>query len=59
MNSSVGFGKRDEAEVRQLIKKDVERTLQDYELFKNKAVQQRMEEILLIWAKEHPQYKYQ
>lgn len=46
-------------EIGNLIKKDVERTQQEYDLFKNKTVQQQMEEMLYIWAKEHPQYKYQ
>lgn len=41
------------------MKKDVERTLQEFKLFKDILVQQKMEELLFIWAKEHPEFKYQ
>lgn len=50
---------RDDREIKILIKKDVERTLQDQPLFKDSFVQSKMEEILYIWAKEYPEFKYQ
>jgi hypothetical protein len=50
---------KDDRDIKVLIKKDVERTLQEQQLFKDATVQQRMEEILYIWAKEYPEFKYQ
>jgi hypothetical protein len=37
----------------------VERTLQEYPLFRDQSVRAQMEEILFVWAKEHSEFKYQ
>lgn len=50
---------KEDREVQNLIRKDVERTMQEIELFKDKTVQRAMEEILYVWAKEYPDFKYQ
>lgn len=50
---------KDDRDVKILIRKDVERTMQDLSLFKDQEVQHKMEELLYIWAKEYPEYKYQ
>ena len=50
---------KDDRDVQNLIRKDVERTMQEVALFKDKTVQRAMEEILYIWAKEYPDFKYQ
>ena len=50
---------KEDREVQNLIRKDVERTMQEIHLFKDKSVQRAMEEILYIWAKEYPEFKYQ
>ena len=49
---------KDDRDVQNLIRKDVERTMQEVALFKDKDVQRSMEEILYIWAKEYPDFKY-
>ncbi len=49
---------KDDRDVQNLIRKDVERTMQEVALFKDKDVQRSMEEILYIWAKEYPEFKY-
>lgn len=50
---------KDDRDIKILIKKDVERTMQELEFFKDEMVQSKLEEILYIWAKEHPEFKYQ
>lgn len=46
-------------EMRTLIKKDVKRTHQELDFFRSLEIQTFMEEMLYIWAKQHPLYKYQ
>eukprot|EP00347_Sterkiella_histriomuscorum_P003581 403363737 len=53
------FSMKEDREIKILIKKDVERTMQELELFKDKFVQLKMEEVLYLWAKEYPEFKYQ
>lgn len=50
---------KEDRDLKILIKKDVERTMQEYKLFKNQLIQQKMEEILYVWAKEYPEFRYQ
>lgn len=50
---------KEDREVQNLIRKDVERTMQEVALFKDKTIQKAMEEVLYIWAKEYPEFKYQ
>jgi len=45
--------------VRTLISKDVERTHQEMIFFKDAQIRDEMSQMLYIWAKEHPHYKYQ
>jgi hypothetical protein len=33
--------------------------MQEYTFFKDEDVRIHMEEILFVWAKEHPEFKYQ
>ena len=46
-------------EITSLIKKDITRTLPELPVFHDIAVSQSMQQILYIWAKENPEYKYQ
>lgn len=50
---------KEDRDIKILIKKDVERTMQELPLFKEPLVQSKMEEILYLWAKEYPEFKYQ
>lgn len=45
-------------EITSLIKKDITRTLPELPVFHDIAVSQSMQQILYIWAKENPEYKY-
>jgi len=42
-----------------LIRKDVERTMQELEFFRNSEVSHNLEDLLYVWAKEYPDFKYQ
>ena len=46
-------------EITSLIKKDIQRTLPELPAFQNVGVSQALQQILYIWAKENPEYKYQ
>ena len=46
-------------EITSLIKKDIQRTLPEVPAFQNIGVSQSLQQILYIWAKENPEYKYQ
>jgi TBC1 domain family protein 5 len=48
---------RDE-KLKDSINKDVSRTLQEYDLFRNREVRQHMQQMLFIWAKENPEFSY-
>lgn len=55
----IRFGGLEDKNLSSLIRKDVERTLQEYKLFHDETIRLQMEEILFIWAKEHSEFKYQ
>lgn len=42
-----------------LIRKDVDRTLQETEFFRDPYVRDQMCELLYVWARENPEYQYQ
>ena len=42
-----------------MIKKDVVRTMQEVPMFREKELQSRTEEILLVWSQENPEFNYQ
>jgi TBC1 domain family protein 5 len=44
--------------VKDLIHKDVKRTMQDISFFKSRLILDNMEELLFVWAKANPEYKY-
>jgi TBC1 domain family protein 5 len=50
---------KQEKEVKIQIWKDVNRTMQENDFFRQKVVMDRLEELLYIWAREHPDFKYQ
>ena len=50
---------KQDTEITSLIKKDVDRTLPELRLFQSSLLSQNMQQILYIWAKENPEYKYQ
>ena len=50
--------KRDD-EVRHLIRKDVDRTMQELEFFNDETIRDAMCDLLYIWACENPEYLYQ
>ena len=46
--------------MRHLIRKDVDRTMQEYEFFHSEDLIKRpMCDLLYIWARENPEYLYQ
>ena len=45
--------------MKHLIRKDVDRTMQELELFNHEEIKLRMCDLLYIWAKENPEYLYQ
>ena len=46
-------------EITSLIKKDLQRTMPEIHLFQGTLFSQSLQQILYIWAKENPDYKYQ
>jgi len=46
-------------ELRNLIKKDVDRTLQETPFFREEAVKEKMNELLYLWAQYYPAFGYQ
>ena len=50
---------QDDKEIRVQIQKDVTRTNQENIFFRLQDTKDRLQEILYIWAREHPEYKYQ
>lgn len=47
-------------EIKHLIRKDVDRTMQEYSFFTDENnVKSQMCDLLYIWARENPEYKYQ
>jgi TBC1 domain family protein 5 len=53
------MGCLEDRELRSIIRKDVRRTMQEYQIFKLQSVQDNMDQILFIWAKQYPDFKYQ
>ncbi len=53
------FNGKEDRSTKILIRKDVERTMQELEFFKSQEVQQEMEDTLYLWAKEYPDFNYQ
>jgi TBC1 domain family member 5 len=53
------FNAKEDRDIKILIRKDVERTMQEMEFFRSKEVQLQMEDLLYLWAKEYPDFKYQ
>ena len=49
--------KRDD-EVRHLIRKDVDRTMQELAFFNDETIRDAMCDLLYIWACENPEYLY-
>jgi TBC1 domain family member 5 len=52
--------RKDDYELKHLIRKDVDRTMQEYDFFQNEElVKAPMCDLLYIWARENPDYLYQ
>jgi hypothetical protein len=48
----------EEREMRDLIKTDVRRTLQEYDYFHQQSIKDLMAQILFLWGRENPDYGY-
>jgi hypothetical protein len=42
-----------------MIRKDILRTMQEFDLFKDEQVQHHLQQMLYMWAKENPEWSYQ
>jgi hypothetical protein len=51
--------RKDVYELKHLIRKDVDRTMQEYDFFTHEdLVRTQMCDLLYIWARENPEYLY-